>query len=162
MNERGDDEVDLLIDAWTDILPDVDLTPLDVMSRLRRVARRLDALRRASFAAGDLAAWEFDVLAALRQHESHGLSPAELVTFTKASSGTMTSRMDKLVARGLIERSPNLRDRRGVLVRLTTAGAERVERAMTELALRESELLREAMSGADAATLVRLLRQLGS
>lgn len=160
MNDRGDDDVDLLIDAWSGILPDVDLTPLDVMSRLRRVARRLDGVRRSSFAAADLAAWEFEVLAVLRQHDGQQLSPAELVTLTKASSGTMTSRMDKLVARGLIERSPNPRDGRSILVGLTDAGAARVDRAMTALAERESELLR-ILSPADAATLVRLLRQLG-
>jgi DNA-binding MarR family transcriptional regulator len=158
--DAPDDDVDLLIDAWTDILPDVDLTPLDVMSRLRRVARRLDGVRRESFAAADLAAWEFDVLAVLRQHGGHELSPAGLIDLTRASSATMTTRMEKLVARGLIERSPNPRDGRGVLVRLTPGGAAHVDRAMTELAHREAELLR-MLTAADAATLVRLLRQLG-
>ena len=33
----SDDDVDDVIDAWSEILPDLDLTPLDVMSRLRRV-----------------------------------------------------------------------------------------------------------------------------
>ncbi|MEN2740305.1 MarR family transcriptional regulator [Microbacterium sp. X-17] len=158
--DTRDDDVDLLIDAWSDILPDVDLTPLDIMSRLRRVARRLESVRRTSFAAADLTSWEFDVLAVLRQHGSdHELSPADLIAFTKASSATMTTRMEKLVARGLIERSPNPRDGRGVLVRLTPEGVAVVDRAMTELAHREAELL-QGLDGADAAALVRVLRQL--
>jgi DNA-binding MarR family transcriptional regulator len=157
-----DDDVDLLIDAWSDVLPGVDLRPLDVMSRLRRVARRLDDVRRRSFAAAELTIWEFDVLAALRrQGPAATLTPAELITLTKASSGTMTHRMDKLEDRGLIERRPHPADGRAVLVVLTEDGAQRVDRAMTELARREADMIR-GIDPADTATVVRVLRMLAS
>ena len=58
----SDDDVDSVIDAWSEILPDLDLTPLDVMSRLRRVARDLQGIRERSFASAGLRAWEFDIL----------------------------------------------------------------------------------------------------
>ena len=44
------------------------------------------------------------------------------------TSGTMTNRVDRLAARGLVERLPDPRDRRGVLVRLTPAGRTRRRR----------------------------------
>jgi DNA-binding MarR family transcriptional regulator len=155
-----DDEVDLIIDAWSRRLPDVDLTPLDVMSRLRRVANRLARLRATAFGGAGLAAWEFDVLAALRREEPpHELSPAQLIGATMIGSAAMTNRLDKLSLRGLVERMPNPRDRRSVLVRLTADGATRVDDAMRRLAHREAEELR-GLTREEQATLARLLRRL--
>ncbi|WP_125132721.1 MarR family transcriptional regulator [Microbacterium sp. 10M-3C3] len=155
-----DDEVDLLIDAWSSRLPDVDLTPLDVMSRLRRASLRLAKLRAAAFAGAGLAAWEFDVLAALRRAEApHEMNPAQLIEATMIGSAAMTNRLEKLHGRGFIERRPNEYDRRSILVRLTSEGADRVDAAMTELVRREAEELRR-LSPADQAALARILRRL--
>ena len=161
-NERDerDDEVDLLIDAWSRRLPDVDLTPLDVMSRLRRAANRLARLRADAFRSAGLAAWEFDVLAALRREEPpHELNPAQLIEATMIGSAAMTNRLDNLTRRGLVERRPNPRDGRSVLVRLTDDGATHVDDAMRRLAAREGDELR-GLTREDQATLVRLLRRL--
>lgn len=161
-SERSDrdDEVDLIIDAWSRRLPDVDLTPLDVMSRLRRVSNRLGRLRAAAFSGAGLAVWEFDVLAALRREEPpHELSPAQLIEATMIGSAAMTNRLDNLSRRGLVERRPNPRDGRSVLVRLTADGATRVDDAMTRLAHREAEELR-GLTTEEQATLARLLRRL--
>lgn len=156
----GDDEVDLLIDAWSRRLPDADLTPLDVMSRLRRVWLRVNKLRVGAFASAGLAVWEFDVLAALRRAEPpHELSPAQLIDLTMIGSAAMTNRLDNLTQRGLIERRPNPRDARSVLVRLTIDGIDTVDQAMTELVRREKAELRD-LSDADRAVLIRILRQL--
>lgn len=155
-----DDEVDLLIDAWSRRLPDVDLTPLDVMSRLRRASHRLTRLRAGAFASAGLSAWEFDVLAALRRaEEPHEMNPAQLIEATMIGSAAMTNRLDKLTSRGLVERRPNEFDRRSILVRLTTDGAARVDAAMTELVRREAEEL-SGLSRADQAALARILRLL--
>lgn len=155
-----DDEVDLLIDAWSRRLPDVDLTPLDVMSRLRRASLRLGRLRASAFASAGLAAWEFDVLAALRRAEHpHEMNPAQLIETTMIGSAAMTNRLDKLTSRGLIERRPNVLDRRSILVRLTDEGASRVDAAMTELVRREAADL-DALSRHDQAELARILRTL--
>jgi len=162
VNSRDDrdDEVDLIIDAWSRRLPGVDLTPLDVMSRLRRVANRLGRLRASAFSGAGLAAWEFDVLAALgRAEPPHELSPAQLIEATMIGSAAMTNRLDNLVRRGLVERLPNPRDGRSVLVWLTPDGATRVDDAMRRLAEREAEELR-GLSREEQATLARLLRRL--
>ena len=156
----ADDEVDLLIDAWSQRLPHADLTPLDVMSRLRRVSIRLGRLRAAAFATAGLAAWEFDVVAALRRADPpHELSPAQLIERTMIGSAAMTNRLTNLSERGLIEREPNPRDGRGVIVRLTAAGVERADAAMLELVRLEGRAL--SVLGADEiASLARLLRPL--
>lgn len=155
-----DDDVDLLIDAWSRRLPDVDLTPLDVMSRLRRVALRLARLRAEAFFSAGLSVWEFDVLAALRRAEDpHELSPAQLIESTMIGSAAMTNRLEKLAARGLVDRRPNPRDGRGVLVRLSTEGTERVDAAMTELVRREAQEL-AGLSREEQGILTRLLGRL--
>lgn len=155
-----DDEVDLLIDAWSRRLPTADLTPLDVMSRLRRVSIRLSRLRSSAFATAGLAAWEFDVLAALRRTDPpHELSPAQLIDQTMIGSAAMTNRLSNLSERGLIDREPNPRDGRSVIVRLTDAGAARADAAMLELADRERAAL-SVLNKDEIATLIGLLRPL--
>lgn len=155
-----DDEVDLLIDAWTRRLPEVDLSALDVMSRLRRVALNLAKIRASAFATAGLAAWEFDVLAALRRAEPpHQLSPAQLIQLTSIGSAAMTNRLTNLADRGLIDREANPRDGRGVLVKPTAEGISRVDAAMIELVRRE-EIELSRVSEADRLALVRVLRAL--
>ena len=61
------DEVDRLVEAWHKERPDLDVRPLQVLSRVSRLARHLDRARRAAFVAHDLEGWEFDVLTALRR-----------------------------------------------------------------------------------------------
>ena len=61
------DEVDRLVAEWQRERPDVDTAPLQVLSRVTRLARHLDRERRTAFAAHELEHWSFDVLAALRR-----------------------------------------------------------------------------------------------
>jgi DNA-binding MarR family transcriptional regulator len=157
-----DDEVDLLVDAWAGRLPEVDFTPLDVMSRLRRVALRLNTLRAAAFRSADLSSWEFDVLAALRRAEPpHEMSPMELSRATMIGTAAMSNRLENLAARGLIERNPNPRDGRSNLARLTGDGASRVDAAMIALVRLEAEEL-DVLTSQQRAQLASLLRILGN
>lgn len=139
-------------------MPDIDLTPLDVMSRLRRTSLQLGRIRAAAFRTVGLAAWEFDVLAALRRTDPpHELSPVQLVESTHIGSPAMTNRLAKLGERGYIERRPHPSDGRSVIVTLTDAGATKVDAAMTELVRRE-EVALGGFDRTDRAALVRLLR----
>lgn len=136
------DEVDRLVTAWQRERPDLDVTPLHVLSRVSRLARHLDRARRSAFADHGLEQWEFDVLAALRRAgRPYELSPGQLLTQTLVTSGTMTNRVDRLETRGLVVRRPDPGDRRGVLVRLTTSGRSQVDAAFTDLLDREREIL---------------------
>lgn len=154
------DEVDQILAAWARELPGLDVTPLASLSRISRLAKHLDRARREAFAAHDLEVWEFDVLAALhRQGRPHELSPGELIRQTLSTSGTMTNRVNRLEARGLVSRQPNADDRRGVLVRLTEDGCLRVQRALTDLLGYEQRVL-AAIAPAERQELAGLLRRL--
>lgn len=159
---RGDptDEVDALIAAWARERTDLALAPLEVFSRLTRLARRLDRIRRAAFATAELEPWEFDVLAALRREgEPYQLSPGKLLQATMVTSGTMTNRVDRLSHRGLVQRSPDPNDRRGVLVSLTAAGQRCVDGAFEALLAQEHELLSD-LAPPQRQQLAQLLKQL--
>ncbi len=154
------DEVDDLVAAWRAERPDLDVAPLQVLSRVSRLARHLDLARRAAFAAHGLETWEFDVLSALRRTgPPYQLTPGALLRATLVTSGTMTNRVDRLAAAGLVRREPDPQDRRGVLVTLTPAGRARVDAALDDLVKHEQTLLR-GLSTADRTTLAGLLRVL--
>ncbi|HSX68015.1 MarR family transcriptional regulator [Nocardioides sp.] len=154
------DEVDELVEAWQRERADLDLTPVEVFSRIGRLARRLDLARRTAFADHGIESWEFDVLAALRRAGGdYELSPGRLIKETLVTSGTMTNRVDRLAARGFVERLPDPNDRRGVLVRLTPEGREAVDGAFEALLSAEAELLSDLPSK-DHKQLAALLRAL--
>ncbi len=154
------DEVDRLVAAWARERPDLDVGPLEVLSRVMRLARHLDRARREAFAQHHLEVWEFDVLAALRRAGApYELSPGRLLGETLVTSGTMTNRVDRLAARGLVERLPDPADRRGVLVQLTTAGRDAVDAAMADLLTHERGLL-GSISTTEQSTVAKILREL--
>src|SRR6185437_11593542 len=116
--------------------------PMQVLSRISRLARHLDIARRGAFAEHELESWEFDVLSALRrQGPPFQLTPGALLRATLVTSGTMTNRIDRLERKGLVRREPDPRDKRGVLVTLTGQGQERVDAALAGLLRRERALL---------------------
>ncbi len=154
------DEVDRLVEAWGRERPDLDLGPMEVLSRVSRLDHHLDVARRAAFAEHGVEPWEFDVLAALRRAGApYELSPGRLLRETLVTSGTMTNRVDRLVARSLVARLPDPHDRRGVLVRLTDTGRETVDGAFAGLLEHERRLL-AALSPAELRQLAGLMRRL--
>jgi DNA-binding MarR family transcriptional regulator len=154
------DEVDRLVAAWARERPDLDVRPLEVLSRVTRLARHLDRARREAFAEHGLDPWEFDVLAALRRAGApYVLSPGQLLDQTMVTSGTMTNRIDRLEVRKLVQRAPHPSDRRGVQVGLTQRGKEQVDSALADLLARERGLL-AGLDPVQRATLSELLRQL--
>jgi DNA-binding MarR family transcriptional regulator len=156
------DDVDRIVADWARELPETDVSPLHVLSRVTRLARRLDLTRGDVFARHQLDGWEFDVLSALRRAgRPYQLSPGQLVAETLVTSGTMTNRVDRLERRGLVLRSPAPSDRRGVLVRLTTAGRTAVDAALADLLAHEHVLL-QPLSPTECEQLAGLLRRLGS
>lgn len=147
MKSPDRDEVDRIVDAWRSQRPDLDASPMLVLSRVTRLARRLDLERRAAFASHELEPWEFDVLSSLRRAgEPYSLTPGALMNELLVSSGTMTNRIDRLERARLVLRSPAPDDRRAVLVTLTADGKDRVDAALISLLECEERIL----SGIDA------------
>jgi DNA-binding MarR family transcriptional regulator len=156
--QRLTDEVDDLVAAWQAERPDLDVRPMQVLSRISRLARHLDRERRSAFAAHGLEPWEFDVLSALRrQGAPYELSPGALLRATLVTSGTMTNRIDRLEEADLVRRRPDPQDKRSVLVTLTPAGVARVDAALADLLEAEQAQL-AALPEDSRRTLAGLLR----
>jgi DNA-binding MarR family transcriptional regulator len=154
------DEVDGLVAAWQAERPDLDVRPMQVLSRVSRLAKHLDRARRTAFAGHGLEPWEFDVLAALRrQGPPYELSPGALLRATLVTSGTMTNRIDRLEQAGLVRRDPDPQDKRGVLITLTAAGRSRVDDALADL-LRAEQALLASLPAESRGVLADLLRVL--
>ncbi|MFM1953564.1 MAG: hypothetical protein RL187_773 [Actinomycetota bacterium] len=154
------DDVDRIVEAWKRERPDLDITPLEVLSRVTRIAKRVDKFRSEAFRASGLESWEFDVLAALRRAgKPYQLSPTQLMAETLVSSGAMTHRLTKLEHRGLVTRSSDPEDGRGVVVKLTPAGQKAVDLAFSTLIAAEHSLI-QALVPAERVTVARALRSL--
>ncbi len=130
-SERPTDKVDVILGQWRRERPDLDVSPMGPIGRLKRCAvllqRRLDE----TFESFGIGTWEFDVLAALRRSGSpYCLSPTKLFSSLMITSGTMTHRLQRLEAAGLVERVPNREDARSLLVRLSPEGLALVDRAV--------------------------------
>lgn len=154
------DLVDRLVAAWRRERPDLEVEPLEVLSRVSRLARHLELARREAFGRLGLEQWRFDVLAALRRSgPPYEMTPGELMAETLVSSGAMTHRVDQMETAGLVVRQPDPDDGRVVRVRLTDRGREAVDRALGNLLERERQLLSE-LDAEDQDRLSALLRRL--
>jgi len=126
-----DDRIDKLLGQWSDERPELDCSGLDVVARLQDAAKIIRRNEDNALGTLDLKMWEYDVLSALRrQGTPFQLAATELARETLLSSGAMTNRIDRLETRSLVEREPDPEDRRGVIVRLTTAGRKLVDDAI--------------------------------
>jgi len=157
---RAQDEVARLLADWRRERPDVDVSALEVFSRVSRLAVYADRVRASAFREVGLTAWGFDVLAALRRSGApYQLSPGTLGTQLLVASGTVTHRVDRLATAGLLTREPDTEDRRGVLVTLTAQGRSVVDRALGLLADAETVLL-TPLSDTERARLAATLQRL--
>ena len=154
------DEVDRIVSSWNRERPDLDFSPLEVLSRVGRLAKLLERARKNAFTKSKIEAWEFDVLAALRREgHPYQLSPKALLQQTLVSSGTMTNRIDRLVERDFVRRLEDPNDGRGVLVEMTPAGLTRVDAAITRLVDAEAVLL-SSLNKSEQKKLAESLRRL--
>jgi DNA-binding MarR family transcriptional regulator len=160
MIARMGDEVDDVVEAWHRERADLDVEPMHILSRIARLAVLLDDRRAAAFVEHGLQAHEFDVLAALRRSgEPFEMTAGELCTATHVTSGTMTSRLDRLATRKLVLRRADAEDGRLVVVRLTVAGRKRVDAALAALLDSERELV-DQLPPPKRERLASLLREL--
>lgn len=159
-HQEARDEVDRIAKQWRAVAPHLDANALHVFSRITRISHRLAAIRRHAFAEHGLDTWEFDVLSALRRSgPPFHMTPGALLADTLVTSGTMTSRVEKLHARGLVTRIRDTEDRRSVTIELTDAGLELVDGAIASLVLAERTLLNQ-LSEQDTNALTASLRTL--
>lgn len=119
-------------EEWKRERPDIDAKVMALVGRLLEAAHLLERDWLFPLAAEfDLHQGEFDVIATLRRAGApYALTPTALYEGLMLSSGAMTSRLDRLERKGLIERAPAPSDRRSILVRLTPAGLALIDRVL--------------------------------
>lgn len=128
------DEVDRIVEAWERERPDFGVEPLAVFSRMVRLNYHIEQMRKQAFARHGIESWEFEMLAALRRQGSpYRLTAGRLMQETLVSSGTVTNRIDRMVAHGYAHRLPDTEDKRVVHVEATAAGLGVVDAAMADL-----------------------------
>jgi DNA-binding MarR family transcriptional regulator len=156
MTARGD-VVERIVEQWNEVRPDLDSSPVAVIGRISRLSRLIDRRLAENFARFDIENWMYDVLATLRRGgEPYERTAGELVAQTMVTTGAMTNRIDRLEARGLVERARTA-DRRKVVVRLTAAGRHLVDKVAAEHLAVERALL-AGLSARQRAELASLLR----
>jgi DNA-binding MarR family transcriptional regulator len=154
------DRVDTILEEWKRERPDVDASGMAIIGRISRLDRMIAPHLKRIFARHELEPWDFDVLATLRRAGApYRLTAGQLVSAMMITSGAVTNRLDRLERRSLIRRSAEPNDGRVVLVELTNAGLERIDRALPDHVANEARII-AGLTARDRATLARLLRQL--
>lgn len=126
------DFVDRLIAQWRRERPEIDPSGLAVAARVLRLARLFERRVETALEPFGLQLWSFDVLATLRRHgPPYSMPPKDLLKAVMLTSGAMTNRLDRLENAGLLVRSDDPDDRRGILVTLTDAGLALIDKAIT-------------------------------
>ncbi len=154
------DHIDGIMQAWQRERPDLDWSHQEVYFRVARISYLAEqALDRCS-RANKLDRGQYSVLAALRRAGApYRLTPTDLSRTTFCTSGAMTKRIDRLERAGLVVRTPDQNDRRGVLVELTARGLEVVDTTTTAAAAVTFEVMGK-LSCAERRTISAILRRL--
>jgi DNA-binding MarR family transcriptional regulator len=156
------DAVDQLLDSWAEQHPELEdqFRAVDVITRLLRLRGHIESGLHGLFREFGLGAPDFTALVTLaRIGGADGVPQQRLAEALGLTSGTVSVRIDQLVARGLAERRPDPDSRRSTLVGLTPAGSELFER-MIPAHLRNEERLLAALSPEERRQLTGLLRRL--
>ncbi len=156
------DHVSTVVGQWAAERPELDVSPLLVIGRIHRIALALTPQLVAVYARHGLGEGDFDVLATLRrQGTPYALTPGELGERTMVTSGAVTKRVDRLAAKGLVERRAGTTDGRSRTVVLTPEGHRVIDAAMDEHVANEARLL-AGLESDERAALGELLGRLAT
>ena len=158
MPER--DGVDLILEQWRRERPDLDPSPIAVIGRISRLTRELEQRLEPVYRKHGLEPGWYDVLATLRRAgPPHRLRPTDFTSTLMLTSSGTTKRLDRLEQAGLLTRTPDPEDRRGVLISLTAAGHKLID-ATTEAHLHNERRLLNGLTDTEQGRLADLLRKL--
>ena len=154
------DDTDRVLHQWAKVRPDLDVSPVGIIGRLGRLRAILDEELEAVFAEHGITNPTFTMLVTLvRINQPGGISQRRLANEMGLTPGTVSARVDRLVADGLVVRSPDPADKRGSLVTLTDRGRDVFEAVVPAHLANQVRLLGSLTPG-EQATLAGLLRKL--
>ncbi|EXU77335.1 MULTISPECIES: MarR family winged helix-turn-helix transcriptional regulator [Erwinia] len=134
------DHVDRLLVQWLQQRPDLDCSSMGVLGRVSRMSRIVEKNLEKTFKNNNLSQTEFDILATLRRLNTP-TTPTELYQTLMLSSGAMSTRVERLVQRGFIERVYSEADRRSCNLSLTDKGMQLIDKAISEHVSNEDDIL---------------------
>ena len=155
------DSVDNILDQWSTARPDVDVSPMGILGRLSRLTRLLEREQHTVFSRHGLQPGEFDILATLLRADTVaiGLTAGQLAESAMVTSGAITNRLDRLLAKKLITRETDPHSRRTIRVALTPQGLELIDAALLDHVAHEKAML-SVMDSQQLSHLEDLLRVL--
>ncbi|MDR7304226.1 MarR family winged helix-turn-helix transcriptional regulator [Haloactinomyces albus] len=154
------DNVDRVLEQWAAERPDIDPAPMGVVGRIQRASGLLEHELRHHLATHELQLWEFDILATLRRSgHPYRLTAGALVETSMVTSGAITNRIDRLVAKDLVTRGTDPTNRRSVMVTLTEKGRHLVDDVVVGHVANETRLLTQ-LTPHEQEHLAALLRKL--
>jgi DNA-binding MarR family transcriptional regulator len=127
-----------------------------VVTAISRLGRRLDVFYREQFEELNISHGEWTVLSTLAV--AAGSTPSKLADICGVSPSTMTHRLDRMVARDLVTRSPDPDNRTRILVTLAPTGWELFRRSILDAEVVESRIL-SPLSAEERAQLAALLEK---
>ncbi|WP_417260971.1 MarR family winged helix-turn-helix transcriptional regulator [Celeribacter sp.] len=142
---------------WAVERPDLATEPMALIGRMGRLARVLSEAMETTFARHGLNYASFDLLATLRRSgDPYALTAGDLMAQMMITSGTVTNRINRLEAQGLVERRSDKDDARRAIVALTEAGFAVIDRAVEDHVATQKRLT-EMLSAEEFAQLDGLL-----
>jgi DNA-binding MarR family transcriptional regulator len=154
------DDVDRIVGQWAQERPELQTDAMAVFGRIYRLARIVGDQQERVYSVLGINRGEFDVLATLRRAgEPFQLSPKALSASLMLTTGGMTGRLDRLERAGLVTRSPDPADRRGLVITLTLHGREIIDEAVVAGLDAQREVL-ERLPETSRRRLSALLRDL--
>src|ERR1700738_1957446 len=131
---KKQDSVAVIKREFAQTLPGVDVGPAAITGRIRRTNFHLNRNAEDILNGFNTTGASFDVLAALyAAGPPYQMTPTQFYRSQMMSSAVVTARLDVVERAGLVGRSRDLRDRRGVTVTLTKAGQKLVRDAAQAL-----------------------------
>ena len=126
---------------------------------LWKAARAVEGYAQKSVSQLEICGSDFAVLEALLHKGA--LPVNEIGKKVLLTSGSITVAVDRLEAKGLVERRAHGSDRRAKVVHLTKEGKRMITRAYADHAADMERLASASLNRKERATLIRLLKQIG-
>ncbi|MFJ9417279.1 MarR family winged helix-turn-helix transcriptional regulator [Streptomyces sp. NPDC101227] len=139
------DALDAIIGQWERERPELkeELWPVEVLGRMQRMHRVIEKSFKEFSAEHGLEPGEFDVLTTLRRSgPPYALTAGAFLKAAMVTSGAITNRIDRMEAKGLVERVRDGSDRRTVKIHLTERGHEITNTAMEAHLRNYAEILK--------------------
>ncbi|EPF2929287.1 MarR family transcriptional regulator [Vibrio cidicii] len=154
----ANDQVDTILSQWREVKPDMDCSSMGVVGRLRRTSELWKKQLEAVFQAHELSSIEFDMLATMRR-SNRDITPTELYQTLMLSSGAVSTRIEHLVQRGLVQRIASEHDRRSCSVSLTEQGVDVIDKALQAHVVNMDQML-SVLDKQEQAQLAELLKKI--